>query len=371
MDSTESITDAFEVLSPAQKTMIAGGVAGSAAKTVTAPLSRLTILYQIGNVLEHESSVPGCKESKEFKGSLLNSFRRVVREEGFKAFWKGNLTSVLHRFPYSAINFSSYEICRKFFSSTLDTSESPMLRFVSGAIAGGLACTACYPLDIVRTRLTVALGNRKNSSHPRGIFKNLIHIVSTEGFSGLYRGLPVSLGVSVPNLAIGFTAYGTLKESLISTDSKFFTDDKTGKLNSAGCLVSGAISGIMSSLIIFPADVVRRRLQVLGLAHESANVVPDKILPVKSSLAYFDKGHIIYHPQEVFQMSSPDPSVTFKYNPPQRSTGWKEAQIIYRSEGLRGFYRGIAAELLKVTPMVGATFFVYEMTLSLLGHSNH
>ncbi len=184
------------------QTMLAGGIAGSVAKTVTAPLSRLTILYQVGNILSGPVAASDAKSSssggafmrKEFSGSLLESSKRIIKEEGFRAFWKGNMTSVLHRFPYSAINFSTYEICRNYLCNDNEhnvsppnsknnssssicnnnnknssrsssgnsgvsprkcVSETPLTRFVSGAVSGAVACTACYPLDIIRTRLTV------------------------------------------------------------------------------------------------------------------------------------------------------------------------------------------------------------------------
>lgn len=34
---------------------------------------------------------------------------RIVNEEGFRAFWKGNLVTIAHRLPYTAVNFYSYE----------------------------------------------------------------------------------------------------------------------------------------------------------------------------------------------------------------------------------------------------------------------
>lgn len=34
---------------------------------------------------------------------------RIVNEEGFRAFWKGNLVTIAHRLPYSSVNFYSYE----------------------------------------------------------------------------------------------------------------------------------------------------------------------------------------------------------------------------------------------------------------------
>lgn len=34
---------------------------------------------------------------------------RIVNEEGFRAFWKGNMVTVIHRLPYTAVNFYAYE----------------------------------------------------------------------------------------------------------------------------------------------------------------------------------------------------------------------------------------------------------------------
>lgn len=91
-------------LSDAQKSLLAGGVAGSTGKTVTAPLSRLTVLLQVGAVQQ-------CQQRGAFQ-SLLHTANNILKSEGLRAFWKGNLTSVIHRFPYSAINFTLYEKVR-------------------------------------------------------------------------------------------------------------------------------------------------------------------------------------------------------------------------------------------------------------------
>ena len=90
-----------------KKTMLAGGIAGSFAKTATAPLSRLTIIYQVHTV----------RTGAEFGNyalneSLLNVMKAVYKREGLRSFWRGNLTAVVHRFPYSAVNFSVYDFVK-------------------------------------------------------------------------------------------------------------------------------------------------------------------------------------------------------------------------------------------------------------------
>lgn len=43
------------------------------------------------------------------KASILHEASRIVREEGFRAFWKGNLVTIAHRLPYSSISFYAFE----------------------------------------------------------------------------------------------------------------------------------------------------------------------------------------------------------------------------------------------------------------------
>jgi hypothetical protein len=85
-------------------------------------------------------------------------------------------------------------------------------------------------------------------------------------------------------------------------------------------MICGATSGICSSLITYPIDVVRRRLQVRGLHH------------------------------------------------PHDSRGpYEEVASILRKDGIRGLYRGLVPELLKVCPHVGVTFGTYEFLKDCFG----
>jgi solute carrier family 25 phosphate transporter 23/24/25/41 len=335
--------------------MLAGGLGGVVGKTVTAPLSRLTILYQLTPLLKASSMsgiVHGTLGPQERSGgaffSLFKEAKHVVRSEGVLAFWKGNLTSVLHRFPYSAINFSSYQAAKRVMDRA-GYSESGLSRLACGAYAGGVACAAAYPLDLVRTRLTIQSSSPKLSSASSPTISNfarnskiltiMSNIVAKEGVWGLYRGLTVSMAVAIPNLAIGFSTYDTVKEYfLLTEETGYFRNeasvatDKPSSLNWVGALSSGAIGGIIASLIIFPFDVVRRRMQVIG-------ILKPKVLPTMglAPVALTEKPRAI-----------------------------KMFKDILRNEGVRGLYRGILPELLKVIPMVSVTFSTYEFAMNAL-----
>jgi hypothetical protein len=88
---------------PTSKLLLCGGVAGAFSKTCTAPLARLTILRQ----LQSTGAVPGWVPGQNH--GMLKALAKITREEGVRALWKGNGVTVLHRLPYSSINFYAYE----------------------------------------------------------------------------------------------------------------------------------------------------------------------------------------------------------------------------------------------------------------------
>lgn len=311
----------------AEKNMIAGGIAGCIGKTMTAPLSRLTILYQVGPLLHHSSS-----SHLRVKESLWSTLRSIIREEGIRSLWKGNFTSVIHRFPYSAVNFAAFEVCKGQLSDHFPDLDQKLVRLIAGATSGASSCFACYPLDIVRTRLTVGITSNNSGQSLNGfkgdsnsasnriinsskILEVLADILQREGFLGMYRGLTASLAVAVPTFAVSFTVYGHMKDKLIKADG-IFINHKNGHLSAVGSLLSGSVSGVVSSTLIFPLDVVRKRLQIGGI---------------------------------------------LQTNPGQKPSIFREIGHIYASDGVRGFYRGLLAEVLKVCPMVALTFCSFEL----------
>jgi hypothetical protein len=298
------------------KQLFCGGMAGAVAKTVTAPLSRLAMLFQVHSLVSTKGS-----RNPEYANSLSEAARKVMTREGVAAFWKGNGTSVLHRFPYSAINFAVYEKSNVAFSAALsDAGEhgSAAARFLSGAVAGSSAVVACYPLDLIRTRLTTQQPQTQHAY--KGITDAVIRIYKYEGFAGFYSGLSATLCVAVPSFSISYMVYGSLKEYVLDDErfSNFRKIDNTSDnatMTIPATLLCGAASGSLTAIITYPMDVTRRRMQIQA-----------QYVPVS-----------------------------------QRMSASKHIKQIINVEGFKGLYRGILPELLKVTPFVGSTFLVYEV----------
>ncbi|KAL5567608.1 hypothetical protein UlMin_025571 [Ulmus minor] len=288
--------------------LLAGGVAGALSKTCTAPLARLTILFQVQGMHSDIATLQ--------KACIWREASRILSEEGFRAFWKGNLVTIAHRLPYSSVNFYAYEHYKKLLQmipgleSRRDSmSANACVHFVGGGLAGITAATTTYPLDLVRTRLAA----QTNIIYYRGIAHALQTIRREEGVRGLYKGLGATLLGVGPNIAISFSAY----EMLRSFWESHRPDDST-VVTSLAC---GSLSGIASSTATFPLDLVRRRKQLEG-AGGRARVYNTGLFGI------------------------------FKH--------------IWRTEGLQGFYRGILPEYYKVVPGVGICFMTYESLKMLL-----
>ncbi|KAM7254993.1 hypothetical protein ACFE04_020234 [Oxalis oulophora] len=282
--------------------LLAGGIAGAFGKTCTAPLARLTILFQVQGMHSDMAALRKC--------SLRHEFSRILNEEGVRAFWKGNLVTIAHRLPYSSVNFYAYEQYKRYFQSLLGCQNGGgtptanlCVHFVGGGLAGVTAASTTYPLDLVRTRLAA----QRNIMYYKGISHAFHTICREEGFFGLYKGLGATLLGVGPSIAISFSVY----ESLRSFWQSQRPHDST-VLVGLGC---GSLSGIASSTATFPLDLVRRRKQLEGVGGR-ARVYNTGLLGI------------------------------FKH--------------IIKSEGLRGLYRGILPEYYKVVPGVGIVFMTYE-----------
>ncbi len=82
--------------------------------------------------------------------SLGAALQHIVAQEGFRALWKGNGVTIIHRMPYSAANFWAYESITRAWQRKWPASrphEDIVRRLCAGGLAGMTACS------LVRTEL--------------------------------------------------------------------------------------------------------------------------------------------------------------------------------------------------------------------------
>ena len=221
----------------------AGAVSGALGKTITAPLDRIKILLQVKGGYSGDLVVQAANN-----GGFLPAMKAILREEGFRSFWKGNVPQVLRVLPYSALQLYGYEQ----FKNLLDCKEGDKWqvakRLVAGASAGMLATLVTYPLDTIRLRMAV---DASIKTMPQAI-----RLLSKEsGLITFYRGVgPAMFGVA-PYMAFELASFDFLK--------KVWSEDNL-KSSPAVSFVSGFVAALMASSCTYPLDTVRRQIQLQG-----------------------------------------------------------------------------------------------------------
>jgi solute carrier family 25 phosphate transporter 23/24/25/41 len=286
---------------------IGGGVAGAVSRTVVSPLERLKILLQIQST-----------GRTEYKMSIPKALAKIWREEGFKGMMAGNGTNCIRIVPYSAVQFGSYNAYKPYFEETPDQPLSAVRRLACGALAGITSVSVTYPLDIVRTRLSIQSASFAGLSPAAadaaakklpGMWATLVQMYKTEGGVGaLYRGIIPTVAGVAPYVGLNFMVYESVRQH--------FTPEGQQNPSSVGKLCAGAISGAVAQTATYPFDVLRRRFQINTM----------------SGMGYQYKGL------------------------------FDAVRVIVAHEGVAGLYKGIAPNLLKVAPSMASSWLSFEMT---------
>lgn len=225
---------------PVVAAFIAGGVAGAVSRTVVSPLERLKILFQVQSVGRNE-----------YKMSVGKALGKMWREEGFRGFMAGNGTNCIRIVPYSAVQFGAYNFYKRFFESTPGASLDPLQRLMCGACAGMTSVTFTYPLDIVRTRLSIqsasfaGLEKAEAGKKLPGMWSLMVSMYRTEGgWLALYRGIVPTVAGVAPYVGLNFMVYETMRQ--------YFTPEGQKNPTAVGKLGAGAVSGAIAQTCTYP-----------------------------------------------------------------------------------------------------------------------
>eukprot|EP00892_Ulva_mutabilis_P008322 jgi/Ulvmu1/5862/UM025_0124.1 len=292
------------------KGLLAGGIAGGLSRTAVAPIERLKILMQV-------------QGNDKVYTNMWQGFMHMTKTGGLREWFKGNGTNCIRIVPNSAVKFVTYNELSRLLSNqrkqqTGDGTLNPVLRMLAGAVAGIIAMSSTYHLDMVRGRLTVQEGSGRTQQY-RGIMHAYQDIIQKEGVLALYRGwLPSVIGV-IPYVGLNFAVYETLKDMAV----KRYGVESDRELSSSLRLSAGGVAGTIGQTIAYPFDVVRRRLQVSGW--DGAKRLHE------------DHGHAI------------------------RYRGMVDCFVrTVREEGAGALFKGIVPNYVKVIPSIAIAFVVYE-----------
>ena len=309
-------------LSPGQN-LIAGSIAGVMSRSFTAPLDVTKILFQMQTEAIDKTAKSGYNS---FGGALT----RIFKEEGLHGLWKGNVVACLRLGPYSGVKYLTFESTKDHFADAQGKIPE-WKRAACGALAGCCAVLTTYPLDLVKTRLTIqkegvgadGVVYKKTYS---GTWDCLSKVVRDEGPSSLFKGLsPTLMGVA-PFEAVQFTFYNWIKDVRTEHKAKNAATPAEGKLATFDFLALGCVAGAVAQQAAYPFDLIRKRFMA------QSNAAGMLKTQYTSTLGCF--------------------------------------QDIVKKEGFMGLYKGTLPNLLKVCPYAAIMWATYEQVKKFLENMN-
>ncbi|EFP86886.1 uncharacterized protein PGTG_12627 [Puccinia graminis f. sp. tritici CRL 75-36-700-3] len=290
------------------KSGVAGGIAGCLAKTLVSPLDRVKILFQTGN-----------PDYSKYSGSLGGVFRAIGaiwNQSGIRGLVQGHSATLFRIFPYAGIKFMSYDILHKSLMPDVNA-ETAGRRFTAGALSGVMAVFVTYPLEIVRVRTAIQIRkSRTETIRVRDVARSLyfenpstpsswdLKFFERFPITKFYRGFAPTICGMVPYAGTSFLVWGTLQSKLPIHLPSTIRD------NVVVNLLCGSIAGMAAQTVSYPLEIIRRKMQVGGpLSHRTIT---------------------------------------------------QTAQIIFNTQGFRGFFVGLSIGYLKVIPMTAISFVTWS-----------
>uniref|UniRef100_A0A3P9KRE2 EF-hand domain-containing protein n=1 Tax=Oryzias latipes TaxID=8090 RepID=A0A3P9KRE2_ORYLA len=276
--------------------LVAGGGAGAVSRTCTAPLDRLKVMMQVYG-------------SRTNNMCIMSGLMQMIKEGGTRSLWRGNGVNIIKIAPESALKFMAYEQIKRLIGNDKET-VSILERFVAGSLAGVMAQSAIYPMEVLKTRLAL-----RKSGQYSGISDCAKQIFGREGLGAFYKGyIPNMLGI-IPYAGIDLAVYETLKNTYLQRNGAHSADP--GVLVLLAC---GTVSSTCGQLASYPLALVRTRMQAQAVTDSHKQLTMTGLF-----------------------------------------------RQILQNEGPAGLYRGLAPNFLKVIPAVSISYVVYEHLKTQLG----
>ncbi|KAH6808557.1 NAD+ transporter 2 [Perilla frutescens var. frutescens] len=284
----------------------AGAAAGAIAATFLCPLDVIKTRLQV-------HGLPDMQPSGRKGSVILVSLQNIVRNEGVKGLYRGLTPTLTALLPNWAVYFTVYGHLKELLHSYEGSKNEDQLTIGSNMVAavgaGAATAVATNPLWVVKTRLQTQ-GMRQGVVPYKNIFSSLRRIAHEEGFRGWYSGLLPSLA-GTSHVAIQFPAYERIKFYLATQGNK-----TVNELNPWELAIASSFSKVIASLSTYPHEVIRSRLQEQGQLRNSEPHYSGVVDCIKK---------------------------------------------VFQKDGLPGFYRGCATNLLRTIPSAVITFTSFEM----------
>lgn len=255
-----------------------------------------------------------------YRGMVDCTVQTFRRDGVVRGLYAGTLPAVVANVAENSVLFAAYGACQQVVGYAVRKPAITELSMVENASAGFLAAffssfTLC-PTELIKCKLQ-ALRETQSQAESRSAaaassarrptissYALVSQILRTEGIAGMFRGLTSTFAREMPGYFFFFGGYEGTRELLAKPGQ---SKEEIGPLKT---MVAGAVGGVALWTVIFPADVIKSRIQVYSMRASMTSVAID----------------------------------------------------IFRKEGPLAFYNGLVPTIVRTIPATAVLFVVYEYT---------
>lgn len=242
---------------PKIKNLILGGTAGCISRTIIAPLDKIKILMQF-----RQTKLP-------FHTFMINN----IREEGFLNLWRGNGMNILRIFPFSGLQFYTYDICKYSFLKESEKATNTQ-RLIFGGISGIIATSVTHPIDVIKHRLMCYQNIHSFKEASIDIYRE-----HGGSYRNYFKGYGSTISSLTPFIALNFATFDFLKDNI---------PESVEKDNPITTLMLGGQSALFSQTVCYPLDTIRRRMQNKEMNYKNGLDAGRKILKYEGFLSFYN-----------------------------------------------------------------------------------
>ncbi|KAI5121669.1 hypothetical protein M0805_002745 [Coniferiporia weirii] len=204
---------------------------------------------------------------------------RVFQEEGIKGFYRGLWIPLFTISFVRAASFTIYNGTKESLRNHNILTRNTLLDVacmggIGGATAGALISFGSAPFELVKVRrqleYSIAESKGVRIVKPPGTVQAVRDIIRSNGYRGLYNGLPLHLLRDTSGTALYFLEYDGMRHVMGRLPSGEQGPTPTWLPLPASIVpfFCGSLSGVTSWAIIYPLDVVKTKVQTRALAGE-------------------------------------------------------------------------------------------------------
>ncbi|EKX42968.1 hypothetical protein GUITHDRAFT_73487 [Guillardia theta CCMP2712] len=269
-----------------------------------AGMSEHAIMYP-ADTIKTRMQVTASRHQPQY-GGVYNALSLILKNEGVFGIYRGVGAVLLGAIPGHAMHFAVYEAAKQRLGGSHTHLQHMVADMMSGSAATLVHDGISTPVDVVKQRMQL-YGSRK--MYGDRLFECIQNIYKEGGVRQFYLSYPTTVAMNIPVFAVYFATYEKVKKTIAP---HIATNLDEGTFNPQVHCVAGGMAGAIAAACSNPLDVIKTRLQT----------------QVTEALGMTLKSDVVQH--------------------------------LMKTEGVRGFLRGVGARMLYQAPGAAVCWVTYE-----------